>query len=105
MGLALIELYIAKKCLIFLAARAYGFKPLYRRCLEFNNRVFDPRSKSNERSRWMIRHSFDAVLKVANWVDVKARGTFVKVTGKDPPAETVDRMSGPKASPKEPPKK
>jgi hypothetical protein len=96
MGLPLVELYIAKKLALFLAARAYGFKPLYRRCLEINDRAFAPRSNTNLRVRWMVRHSFDATLSSAKWLDDKARGTIMKITGKEPPLEMVQRVTGKK---------
>ena len=96
MGLPVVELYIAKKVTLFLVARAYGFKPLYKRFLEINDGIFAPRSKTNLRVRWMVRHSFDATLSFSLWLDDKARGTITRITGKEPPVEVVERVTGKK---------
>lgn len=69
---SLIQLYLAKKVAVFLAARAYGFKPLYRRCLEANNRVFTPGTTAHAGVHWAARHTFDAALRLAGWMDARA---------------------------------
>jgi len=66
MGLPLVELWIAKKVTMFLAARAYGFKPLYRRCLETNDKFFTKGGQTHRGIKWTVRHTFDATLKFAN---------------------------------------
>ena len=38
-GFALVEIWVAKKVVVFLAASAYGFPQLYRAGLRLNNRV------------------------------------------------------------------
>lgn len=85
MGLPLVELWIAKKVTIFLAARAYGFKPLYRRCLEANDKFFTKGSRTHRGVKWTVRHTFDATLKLAHWMDAKARTVISNVTGMGPP--------------------
>ncbi len=66
----LVKLYLAKKVLTFVAASAYGFKRLYRRSLELNNAVVRNPS-ANAIVRKGLRHSFDAIVKVARLLDVR----------------------------------
>eukprot|EP01060_Flectonema_neradi_P001419 TRINITY_DN1084_c2_g1_i1.p1 TRINITY_DN1084_c2_g1~~TRINITY_DN1084_c2_g1_i1.p1 ORF type:complete len:126 (+),score=12.83 TRINITY_DN1084_c2_g1_i1:68-445(+) len=69
--LAFVGLWVAKKTVVFLAASLYGFKRLYRRMYRINMK-YTPKSLVPT-SKYFLRHTFDATLKVASWLDFRAK--------------------------------
>ena len=71
----LAALWIAKKTLVLLAARAYGFKRLYRRILEVNKSVLAKRSPTLHGFVFKLtRKSFEAALEMGKKIEGRAQG-------------------------------
>ena len=70
--------WVAKKTVVFLAASLYGFKRLYRKLYRINMKYIPKRVRPS--SDWLLRHTFDATLKFATWVDFRAKKRIEKTT-------------------------
>jgi len=75
----LAALWVAKKTLVLLAARAYGFKRLYRRTLEWNERFNPLGVRGKDAARRLARMSFDAALTLGRKLEGRAAGRVENV--------------------------